>query len=118
MKKLIYVVFAVMVLGGCATGRVVPTGKDTYMINGCTSTPFSKGDAVLAKLYGIGNKYCISKNKQLYSVKTECSDWAAFTRWSTAELIFKCLSENGPDSINERNDTVKTDANAGDSYHN
>jgi len=111
MNKLVAFLLMLILLSGCSTGRVVQTGKDTYMITGCTSTPFSKGDAVLAKLYGIGNKYCISKNKQLYTVKTECGNWAAFARWSTAELTFKCLSENDPDFVNKRNDTVKTDVN-------
>jgi hypothetical protein len=109
MNKVITVLLMLVFLSGCATGKVVQTGKDTYMITGCTSTPFSKGDAVLAKLYGIANKYCSSKNKQLYTVKTECSNWAAFARWSTAVLTFKCLSENDPDFVNKIDDTVKTD---------
>lgn len=96
MNKAITILLLLIFLSGCATGKVVQTGKDNYMITGCTSTPFSKGDTVLAKLYEIGNKYCIGKNKQLNTVKTECGNWAPFVRWSTAELTFMCLDASDP----------------------
>ena len=96
MNKIIPFLIMLVFLAGCATGRIVQVGKDTYMINGYNSAPFSSGNGVLADLYEIGNKYCDSKGKKLYSVKTETSNWAPFVRWSKATLTFQCLSENDP----------------------
>ena len=115
MKKINYFIYFFLIIfmfSGCAIGGVVRTGKDTYMISGSTSTPFSKGATVLAKLYRIGNEHCISKNKQLYSMKSECGNWAPFVRWSTAELTFKCLSE---DDSRLREDADESDIELEDS---
>jgi len=45
-------------------------------------------------------------------MKSECGNWAPFVRWSTAELTFKCLSE---DDSRLREDADESDIELEDS---
>jgi len=95
LRRIIFIA-SILIATGCGTGKIVSVGKDTFMITGYNSAPFSSGAAVLTDLYEEAGRYCVDKNKQLSSVRTQYNNHAP-GRPSRAELTFRCLSESDPE---------------------
>lgn len=90
-------ILCTVTLSGCGVGKIVPIGKDTYMITGFNSAPFSSGASLLTDIYEDAGKYCVSKNLELSPVNTQHNDYAP-GRPSRAALTFRCLRENDPEN--------------------
>lgn len=95
--KIFALILSVVTMSGCGVGKIVPIGKDTYMITGFNSAPFSSGASLLTDLYEDAGKYCVSKNLELLPVNTQYNDYAP-GRPSRAALTFRCLLENDPEN--------------------
>ena len=101
----ISILVSIIVLTGCGTGKIVSVGKDTYMVTGYNSAPFSSGAAVLTDLYEEAGRYCIKSNKKLVPVKSDYNNHAP-GRPSRAELTFRCLLDNDPEYLRPGIDSV------------
>ena len=98
LSKLNYILLTVVILtmSGCGLGKIVATGKDSYMITGFNSAPFSTGSGILTKLYEKAGNYCTNKNLVIHTVKTYYRNQVPL-RPARAELAFQCLSEDDPE---------------------
>ena len=97
MRRVVLNIFALILsaisMSGCGAGKIVPIGKDTYMVTGFNSAPFSSGVSVLTDLYEDAGSFCLSKKLELLPVNTQYNDYAV-GRPSRATLTFRCLLEN------------------------
>ena len=90
MKRLVVVL--AIVLGGCASTGVVPTGHDEYMISRTAiGDTWSEGARVLAGLYVEANKFCGQKGKAIEKILEETANGRVFVRNASATLRFRCI---------------------------
>ncbi len=81
-----------LLLVGCASTGVVPTGNDEYMISKTDiGDTWHDGSKVLAKLYVEANAYCAEKNMSLEKISEETKDGRVFVRNASATLRFRCV---------------------------
>ena len=92
----ILIVIVILVVSGCGVGKIVATGKDSYMITGFNSAPFSTGTGVLTKLYEKAGNHCSEQSLIIHTVKTYYRNQVPM-RPARAELAFRCLSEDDPE---------------------
>ena len=93
MKRLIVVI--ALLLAGCASTGVVPTGNDEYMISKTDmGDVWHEGSKVLAKLYVEANEYCAKKNLSVERISEETNDGRVFVRNANATLRFRCVPAN------------------------
>lgn len=86
---------SILILIGCASTGVVPTGKNEYMISKTDlGDVWHEGSKVLAKLYIEGNEYCTQKNLFLERISEETQDGRVFVRNASATLRFRCIPEH------------------------
>lgn len=95
--RLLLVSTIALFIAGCSGPGVVPMGRDNYMIAKDGSFTTFGGGAVKAELYEEVNAFCESKGKQLVPVKDASKD-SGYGRYANAELQFRCLNENDPES--------------------
>lgn len=101
MYKIIYSIIlclCMLFLTSCAsTSGIVPTGRDSYMIEGTSLRPGVSGAAVMADLYKKAYRYCTKQNKVLVPISEDSENWRAFRGLANAELRFRCLDEDNPE---------------------
>jgi DNA polymerase len=91
MKK----TFAILalILTGCSSTGVVPTGQDAYMVAKTGGAPGTSGAEVTADLYREANAFCADQKKQLITVNVTELDWKPFVRLANSKLEFRCVVE-------------------------
>ena len=88
-------VASVLLLAGCASTGVVPTGHNEYMISKTdVGDVWHEGSKVLAKLYVEANEYCATKNLSIERINEETQDGRVFVRNASATLRFRCIPEH------------------------
>ena len=85
-------------LAGCATlsSGPVQIGRDTYMLARNGGVLATSGGIIKAELYREAYSFCMQKRKELMPVTESSNDYSAF-QYASAEIQFRCLSENDPD---------------------
>ena len=83
----------VLVLTGCSSTGVAPTGPDTYMLAKTGGAPGTSGAEVTADLYREANSFCADQKKQLITVNVTAQDWKPFVRLANSKLEFRCAAE-------------------------
>lgn len=82
----------VLLLAGCASTGVVPTGNDEYMISKTDmGDVWHTGAKVLTKLYIEANAYCDKKDLSVERISEETNDGYPFVRSANATLRFRCV---------------------------
>lgn len=100
IHKYIFVFLLSGILGACATSTsVVPAGKDTYLIAGADSWEVTSGNEIKVSLYQKANSYCQGIGKKLQPLDESVSSYSA-------ELRFRCLSEEDPGYTQPTMETV------------
>ena len=94
----LFSVVALSVIVGCAmsAGRVVPIGKDTFMIGKQGSFTTFSGYEVKADLYSEANEFCACQNKQFMPISSASRD-SGYAQYANAEIQFRCLKEGDPE---------------------
>jgi hypothetical protein len=82
-----------LILTGCSSTGVVPTGPDTYMLAKTGGAPGTSGAEVTADLYREANAFCADQKKQLMTVTVTAQDWKPFVRLANSKLEFRCVAE-------------------------
>ena len=89
-------VLAVVLIAGCDSTGVIPTGRNEYMISKTDiGDTWSEGAKVLAKLYVEANEFCAGKNMALERISEESASGRVFVRNASATLRFRCV-DNPP----------------------
>jgi hypothetical protein len=82
-----------LILTGCSSTGVVPTGPDTYMLAKRSLAPGATGAEVTADLYREANAFCAEEKKQLLTVNVTAQDYRPFVRLANSKLEFRCVAE-------------------------
>jgi len=91
IPKKVIIISSISLLGACATStNVVPAGKDTYLIAGDDTWGTISGEKIKTNLYQKANSYCEERGKKVQPLDESVSSYSA-------ELRFRCLSEDDPD---------------------
>lgn len=86
-----------LVLVGCASSGVIPTGQNSYMITAKSAGGmFTNGNAVLANLYGEANTFCQQRGEAVETIDTNAQNAIPFARMPNAKLDFRCVSRAQP----------------------
>lgn len=91
--KMIMMITALAVLGGCAATGVVPIGQDTYMVSRQGSGGWSSVGKLKAEAFGEASQYCVSQKKSIQVVNTR-EQPSGIGRLPEAEIQFMCLDTN------------------------
>jgi len=91
MKKLVLLIFILIVLTGCVrTSGVVPIGDDTYMISRSHKGVDLTGSMVKAEAIKEANQYCEEIGKELKIINATHKDMVPFKSDAQAEIEFQC----------------------------
>ncbi len=92
MKSKVLFSGVVMVLAGCASSGVIPTGADTFMVSKTSAGGvFVSGSSVKADLYIEANKFCSDRGQVVETVDASSKNAVPFARMPSAQLQFKCV---------------------------
>jgi hypothetical protein len=80
----------VLLLAGCSSSGVVPTGQDTYMVSRRSTA--SSGGEITVKLFREANAFCEKDGKEVFEIGSRSRD-AGFARTGNAELRFRCVEK-------------------------
>lgn len=80
----------VLLLAGCASTGVVPTGDGTYMLAKRSST--DSGGEIMADLYREAGAHCAAEGKKMAQTSGKSKDTMPF-RPGNAELHFRCVDK-------------------------
>lgn len=84
------IIFVTLIISGCSSTGVVPTGVDTYMIAKSGGGPGASGAEMSAGLYKEANAFCASKERQFVRISVVEQDNKPFVRLANAKLEFRC----------------------------
>lgn len=83
----------VLVVAGCASSGVIPTGQNSYMLTAKSAGGlFTNGNAVLANLYGEANTFCKQRGQVVETIDTNAQNAIPFARMPNAKLDFRCVT--------------------------
>ena len=87
------VLVLVLLVMGCSSTGVIPTGKDTYMV-GKKDAQVGFGPSVAAKadVYNEANEFCAKQGRSVETVKLEMTN-SGFARPASASLEFRCVAK-------------------------
>ena len=84
-----------LLLAGCASSGVIPTGPDSYMLTKTSAGGLMvSGSQVKADLYVEANKFCGDKGLFVDTVDSSSKNAIPFARMSSAELHFRCVAKS------------------------
>lgn len=93
-----FLTFVTLFFSGCVTSTgVVKTGPDTYMISH-SEKGTKLGGAMKAAAITEALKFCESQGKVLKIISSSQKDMVPFTSDAYAEIHFKCLDPNDPET--------------------
>jgi hypothetical protein len=79
-----------LIIGGCASSGIVPTGQDTFIVSK-TGGGFQSGATVKAAVYVEANDFCAKSGNVIETISTHETE-AGFGKQPSAELQFKCVA--------------------------
>ena len=98
MKKSLFLILCLGLVGCASNSGVVPIGKDTYMVSRQAATGFSGSGTLKAEALQEANQFCASQGKKLQVVSTnEASPPYIFGNFPKAEVQFMCLDASDPE---------------------
>lgn len=86
-----------ILVAGCTSTGVVPTGPDTFMVAKQSSTGFHSGASVTADLYREAGEYCAGMGKRILPVNVAAVDGVPGRSFANSNLEFRCLYEGDPE---------------------
>lgn len=88
-----YAWLGVLLLAGCSSTGIVPTGQDTYMVAKKSAAGVAtSGATIKAELYGEANAYCAKDGRVVETITATSANAIPFARMSQAEINFKCVA--------------------------
>lgn len=88
------VIVLALFLTGCATySGVIPDGKDSYIVIASGGHGFTSSGDLKIDAYKEANAYCMKLDKQLETISAKTIEAGILTKFSEAELKFKCISK-------------------------
>ena len=96
--KLYTMLFGIILLTGCTTSGVIPTGPDSFMAR-AHSTPFTidtGGGGAIANAIVLANKHCISLGKHHVISNTQITPVGAGAQ---AIVNFECVDKSDRDYV-------------------
>src|SRR3982750_2066139 len=86
-----------LILAGCASSGVIPTGNNSYMITAKSAGGlFTNGNAVLGNLYKEANDFCGQRGQTVETLNTNAQNAIPFARMPNAKLDFRCAARATP----------------------
>ncbi len=86
----------VIVLSGCSSVKIVPAGKDTYMVQR-SATTYATAGGLLAQFYEEGSAHCQKQGKSFQPVTQSIVDGIPYVRRGAGYMTFRCLNEADTD---------------------
>lgn len=93
IKYGLFVAIAVIVLAGCASTGVIPTGNGEFMISKQSAAGiFGTPAGVEADIYKQANAYCAAHHEVLETVNVQTENAVPFYHEGAATLHFRCVA--------------------------
>lgn len=90
MNRLAWTCVAV-ILTGCASSGIVPTGRDTFMVTKKgAGGAFTPGEQVKADLYIEANAHCAKTGQVVETIEATSENGIPFARMPSASITFRC----------------------------
>lgn len=81
-------------LSGCATySGVIQDGKDSYIVIASGGHGFASSGELKIDAYREANAYCAKLDKQLETISVKTTEAGILSKFSEAELKFKCIAK-------------------------
>lgn len=91
MKQWTPIVGILVLLGGCGSmSRVVPAGKDTYMVSAGGGMYTQNPSGIREKVYEAANSHCAGMNKTMDPVTSNERPYALGRNTASISLTFTC----------------------------
>lgn len=87
---------SILIISGCASPGVMPTGPDTYSVTSGTSIGFSSA-GVRAEVYSLANKFCEERGLVMVPISMDAREGAMGRNPPSATLVFRALRPGDPD---------------------
>ncbi len=82
-----------MIIAGCASTGVVPTGDGTYMIAKKSAAGIAtSGSTIKAELYQEAGEFCGKSGRVVQTISATSANAIPFARMPQAELNFRCAT--------------------------
>ena len=85
-----------LVILGCASPGVLPTGPDTYTVTSGSSAGFSSA-GVRKEVYTLANKFCQERGLVMVPVSLDAREGALARHPPSATLVFRALKPGDPE---------------------
>jgi len=87
-----YALVAIILLAGCASTGVIPTGADTFMVSKRSAQAgFGEPVGAIASVLKEANAFCAKRNATMEQVTLDKQN-SGFAKPGSATLTFRCLS--------------------------
>ena len=87
---------SILVISGCASPGVIPTGPDTYTVTSGSSAGFSSANS-RAEVYTLANKFCEERGLVMVPVSMDAREGVLGRNPPSATLVFRALKPGDPD---------------------
>jgi len=97
MRKWLFLVLCLGLVGCASNSGVIPMGQDTYMVSCQAATGFSGSGDLKARALQEASQFCTKQGKKLQVISThESRPPYIFANFPKAEVQFMCLDVNDP----------------------